>query len=181
MVVAPSLASGRFRGYHDIDLSGQGLAKEAALFRLSRECDYAMRALLELGRIGRQTWMPTTQVARGAGVPLPFLHKIVGKLARAGLVQTRAGPKGGLRLGMDLKAITLLCVFEAVEGPIVLSDCLVIPGTCRRAWTCSGRFALAELQEGMRHEMARITLARLLKSDVAAARRTPSSAASGRR
>ncbi len=132
------------------------------MLRLSRTCDYAMRALIELGRNRRRAWMPAVAVAQRAGVPLPFLHKIVGRLVRAGLVETRAGPRGGLRLRQEPRSISLLSVFEAIEGPLALSDCLDGAGACARSRRCTGRQALAGVQRSLQRDLNRITLARLL-------------------
>lgn len=132
-----------------------------------------MRALLALGRAGQRGWTPTAHVARSAEVPLPFLHRIVGKLARAGLVETRAGPGGGLRLGTEMRLITLLRVFEAVDGPLAISPCLALPASCSRSRGCAGRRALAGVQDSLRQELGRITLARMLTLGQARRRGAP--------
>ena len=43
------------------------------------------------------------------------IHRILAMLARAGLVASQEGAKGGTRLAMPAKNITLLAVYRAVE------------------------------------------------------------------
>ncbi len=50
------------------------------------------------------------------GLPPAYLLKNLRALARAGLLHTTSGPRGGYRLARPSEAITLLDVVDAIEG-----------------------------------------------------------------
>lgn len=52
------------------------------------------------------------------------LAKVLQRLARADLVNSVRGPKGGFSLARASELITLLEVYEAIEGPVEVRDCL---------------------------------------------------------
>ena len=49
--------------------------------------------------------------------------KVMQRLAKAGMVASTRGPAGGFVLAMKAKDITLLDIYEAIEGKIVDSEC----------------------------------------------------------
>lgn len=58
------------------------------------------------------------------------LSKVLQRLTRAGLVRSVRGPGGGHALGRSAEQITLLDVYEAIEGQIPSSSCLYSTGLC---------------------------------------------------
>jgi Rrf2 family transcriptional regulator, nitric oxide-sensitive transcriptional repressor len=59
------------------------------------------------------------------------LSKVMQRLHRTGLVSSTRGPKGGYRLEGPASAITLLIVYEVVEGPLDEMECLLETPVCR--------------------------------------------------
>jgi Rrf2 family protein len=53
------------------------------------------------------------------------LAKVMQRLAKQDLVESFRGPGGGFRLGVNMNNVTLLEVFEAIEGPFQPSNCLL--------------------------------------------------------
>ena len=58
------------------------------------------------------------------------LAKVMQRLAKIGLVDSVRGPQGGFKLGKPADQTTLLEIFEAVEGPIQKSGCLLGTPVC---------------------------------------------------
>jgi len=79
------------------------------------------------------------EVALALGGSEAHLSKVLQRLAKAGLVASDRGPKGGFRLAKRPREITLLAVYEAIEGPLEASNCLL-----GRA-VCNGRCILGDL------------------------------------
>jgi len=69
------------------------------------------------------------------GVSEFHLAKVLQRLAKNGLVKSSRGPQGGFTLGRRSDTITLLDVYEAVEGPLKDSACLMQRKTCKKE-TC---------------------------------------------
>jgi Rrf2 family protein len=68
--------------------------------------------------------VPTKEISESLNIPRPSAAKILGNLSAAGLIETREGANGGVRLGVDPKVVTLLSVFQAIElgRPLFKSD-----------------------------------------------------------
>lgn len=143
------------------------------MLRITRRADYALRLLLELSAAAPGGRTAARRLALRAGVPLPFLHKVGADLRRAGLLHAQPGTGGGLALAVPPHRITLRAVFEAVEGPVALSACLVRPDECPRAGHCPAHPALARVQAAVVGELEGITLQDML--DAAGAARLPAS------
>jgi Rrf2 family protein len=72
----------------------------------------------------------TRKIAERLQVSEAHLSKVLQRLARAGLVRSTRGPKGGNRLGKSADQITLLEVYETIEGPLVNNTCLLAAPVC---------------------------------------------------
>jgi Rrf2 family protein len=127
--------------------------------QITKQADYAVRAVLELARSNGSTGRLTAEeIAQRRGIPHAFLSKTLGLLADAGLVETRRGVKGGVALRRPPQQISLLDVVEAIDGPLDLCACVLAPADCRWTETCP----VHPIWLDMRHEMrTRLAAARL--------------------
>ncbi len=98
--------------------------------QITRQADYAVRAVLFLSKIEPDTRAATSQIAQEQQIPPSFLAKIVSQLSVAGLLQTSRGARGGVSLARPAEAISLLDVVEAIDGPILLNECVAGNGAC---------------------------------------------------
>lgn len=85
--------------------------------RLSKKGEYALRAMMALAKDGESA-MTITQVATSQDLPKKFLEQILLALKSAGLVRSKAGPKGGYILAEPARQITVGRILSAVEEPI---------------------------------------------------------------
>jgi Rrf2 family protein len=129
---------------------------------LTRESDYAVRALATLGADGG--FVQAARIAHEQAVPFDFLQKILRKLRDAGFVAVKRGPGGGFALAQPPAHITLLAVLDAVQGPLAVSLCLAGSYECPMQSRCPVRSRLAALQKQVRNSLNGITLADLLES-----------------
>lgn len=97
---------------------------------ITRQADYAVRAVLYLAGLTNGGRAPTSQIAKEQHIPPSFLAKIVSQLSVAGVVQTSRGARGGVSLGRSPGDISLLEVVEAIDGPINLNECVADPSVC---------------------------------------------------
>ncbi len=114
--------------------------------QITRQADYAVRAILHLARNGDQR-TATSMIAEKQRIPPSFLAKIVSQLSIAGLLHTSRGARGGVVLARAAKDITLLEVIEAIDGPIHLNECVGEKGACTFDDDCPLRPVWCDAQE----------------------------------
>lgn len=105
---------------------------------IARKTDYALRMLATLATDPAGV-VSVREVARANGVPYSFARSIQHDLALAGIVENSRGANGGMRLAVDPREVTLLCLLEAVQGPFALCGCDVAGadgGPCERRGSC---------------------------------------------
>lgn len=116
------------------------------MLQLTRDGEYAVRALLHLASQAPGELSLIKDIAEKQEVPKSYLSKIMQHLARAGLVQSRRGARGGFYLARPAAEITLRQAIEAVEGPIFLNVCLIRKGECHRDELCPVHLVWKEAQ-----------------------------------
>jgi len=104
--------------------------------QITRQADYAIRAMVYLAQLGAEHRAATSQIALDKKIPPSFLAKIVSQLSVAGLLQTSRGAHGGVSLARSPEQISLLDVVEAIDGPILLNECVGENGTCTFGDSC---------------------------------------------
>lgn len=114
--------------------------------QITRQADYAVRAVLHLANTGDQR-IATSMIAEAQHIPPSFLAKIISQLSIAGLLHTSRGARGGVTLAREAKDITLLEVVEAIDGPIQLNECVANNGTCTFEDDCPLRPVWCDAQE----------------------------------
>ena len=114
--------------------------------QITRQADYAVRAVLHLARTGDQR-TDTSTIAEEQHIPPSFLAKIISQLSIAGLLHTSRGARGGVTLAREAKEITLLEVIEAIDGPIQLNECVGENGICSFDESCPLRPVWCDAQE----------------------------------
>lgn len=107
--------------------------------QITRQADYAVRAVLYLAKLETDKRAATSQIAKEQQIPPSFLAKIVSQLSVAGLLQTSRGARGGVALAKPPAEISLLEVVEAIDGPILLNECVASNGVCVFGDTCPMR------------------------------------------
>jgi len=104
--------------------------------QITRQADYAVRAMVYLAQREPDHRAATGKIAREKGIPPSFLAKIVSQLNVAGLLQTSRGANGGVSLAKPAASISLLDVVEAIDGPILLNNCVGETSTCNHDEDC---------------------------------------------
>lgn len=82
---------------------------------LSRTSEYALRALIHLAQREKEWPISGVRIAGETGIPPKYLSKILGDLARSGVLESSPGKTGGFRLRRPAKEISLLEVLAPFE------------------------------------------------------------------
>ena len=111
--------------------------------RLTRGSDYGVRGMIYLARQPIDKISLIEEIAANEDIPDNYLAKIFQNLAKNGLVRSQRGPRGGFALARPAEEITLRETIEAIQGPLVLSECLDSRRGCKVDTRCSLQRALA--------------------------------------
>ena len=106
------------------------------MLRITKQSDYGIVLMTHFAAAEAGKVHSTRDLAAGANLPLPTASKILKALARAGLLASHRGVKGGYALARRPEDINLREVVEAVDGPIVPSVCCLSKSPCRRQDIC---------------------------------------------
>ena len=106
------------------------------LLELTREGDYAVRAMLALASHTAPTPLSRRQIAQDWQIPAGFLAHALRKLVDGGLVIPVLGRTGGYRLARAADRITLLDVVSVVEELPSGERCVMRGGPCLPDGTC---------------------------------------------
>ncbi len=134
------------------------------MLRINKRTDYAVRVMVALARREDGARLSTVEIQKEMLVPRPFLQRIVADLARSRLIVTQPGPNGGLQLARGKNEINLRQIYEAIEGPLLISECLTARGTCALDCACPVHSRWGKLQAMIVTELESITLYDLYKS-----------------
>ena len=133
------------------------------MLSLSHTTGYAIKALRCLSEPNCDN-RSTPEIARCAGIPRPYLAKLINSLARHGLVTARRGVGGGVSLARSADEITLLQIVVAVEGEHWLGECLLGLDECSDAITCPTHPLWLRIRGEITEELAKTTLAAVIRA-----------------
>ena len=88
------------------------------------------------------------------------------RMARAGLVTSVRGPRGGFSLARNPDSMTLLEVLEVVDGPIEDEPCLLGAPTCTAPGGCAIRRLNAQVKELVTERLGDLTVSDFDLSDL---------------
>ena len=129
--------------------------------QITRQADYAVRAVLYLSGLDNGRRAPTSEIALKQHIPPSFLAKIVSQLSIAGIVQTSRGARGGVSLARAADEISLLEVVEAIDGPIMLNECVFDANACVFGNNCPVQDIWCNAQENLVKTLSGTTFATL--------------------
>jgi len=86
--------------------------------KLQAKTRYGVRAVFDLAYHNAAGATQAKDIARREGIPLRYLEQIFQDLKRAGIVDSRRGPRGGYTLKRPPEAIRLGDVVRALQGPL---------------------------------------------------------------
>ena len=101
---------------------------------LSTSSKYAIKALISLSKVEAAKYQTVPNLAKLSDVPAPYLSKIMKVLSRKGIVESKKGLNGGIRL--TKKAISFFQICEVLNDPIVFEHCFLSNSKCNMKNPC---------------------------------------------
>ncbi len=102
----------------------------------SGTAEYALRAVFHLAARRGQGPEPGAEIAQALGVPTNYLSKILHALARAGVLKSTRGKRGGFELGRPAEEVSLLQVVSVFDNVDAHRRCLLGRAECSDERAC---------------------------------------------
>jgi len=131
------------------------------MIRMTKQADYGIVLMTCMAR-EPERFVNASELAADAQLPLPTVSKILKLLARADLLDSHRGVKGGYCLSRDAEGINVAEIIAALEGPIAITECIDdTPGECSQESFCGLRANWQRINHAIRHALENITLAEM--------------------
>ena len=111
----------------------------AGLVNIGEMGSLALHILIELAKtreLDVQARLNVNDLARRLGGSVHTIHKVTGRLVKAGMLDSSRGAAGGLKLKMSPDALTLMQAIEAVDGKVNSNSCLFAKRVCLQDAEC---------------------------------------------
>ena len=128
---------------------------------LTKDTDYAVRAIVYLAR-NSDGYKSSREISESEGIPLQFLRRILQKLTRAGLITSREGVAGGVKLDAKPGRIRVSDIIKIFQGDIELSECMFRKRLCAHRATCVLRARIQSIEAMVNKEFEKVTIATLV-------------------
>jgi Rrf2 family protein len=148
------------------------------MLRLTKKADYALMALKFLaeqpGAGARTAAEPSAcaqsakDIAQAYHIPPPLLAKILQTLAKSGLLVSHAGTNGGYALARTASSISAFEVIRVIDGPLFITSCITIHGSCDLAGHCTIKEPLRKVNDSIKDLLSNIYISDLVEAADAA-------------
>jgi Rrf2 family protein len=91
--------------------------------KISQASAYALHAMMYMVRHATQLPATSVMIAKAEGMPTGYVSKVLQHLAKAGFIRAVKGRSRGYVFSRPPEEVSLLELFEAVEGQPFFEDC----------------------------------------------------------
>ena len=135
------------------------------MLRLTKKADYGLMALKYLAeqavKPGATAAQSAKDIAEAYHIPPQLLAKILQTLTRANILVSTAGTNGGYALARAAADINAFEVIRAIDGPLFITSCITIHGTCDLAGHCTIKEPLRKVNDSIKDLLSGIRIADL--------------------
>ena len=102
------------------------------MIKISKMADYAVVVVFSVDSIFKKTskFVTSEEVSNESGLGLPTTNQIIKSLSKGGILSSRRGVGGGVKLAKGLGDITLLEVIQSIDGDVEVTDCAKKKSEC---------------------------------------------------
>ncbi|MGE3279178.1 MAG: Rrf2 family transcriptional regulator [Candidatus Altimarinota bacterium] len=129
----------------------------------SKKVDYGILLMASLPEAGEQSFRSLQDIAQEKRLSAGFLSQVMMPLKKAGLVQSKEGFNGGYQLSKLSTKITLSEIYQAIEGPLKLTECQDEARKCVCERSCPTKGMWTDLQHIMNNYLEQHTLSEFRK------------------
>ena len=128
------------------------------ILRLSEASIIAFHAMLHVASTVDRT-VTSHEIAETYNLSEAHIAKVMQRLVKAGYVSSIRGPGGGFAMARDPETVTLIELYELMEGPLGGSTCFLNLPVCGGGTNCIFGGLVGEMTTMIIEHMTRTTLA----------------------
>ncbi len=135
------------------------------MLRLTKKADYGLMALKYLAEQAESTSgsaQSAKDIAEAYHIPPQLLAKILQTLTKGGLLISTAGTNGGYSLARPASEISAFEVIRTIDGPLFITSCITIHGTCDLDSHCTIKEPLRKVNDSIKDLLSAIRIADLI-------------------
>ena len=130
------------------------------MLRLSKLTDYGTVVLSQMAREPERLYA-ATELAASVHLAAPTVSKLLKLFAKAGIVSSHRGARGGYSLARPAEAITAVQIIDAIEGPVAITQCSMSHSRCGIESVCGIGHNWQRISLAIRDSLQSVTLAQL--------------------
>jgi Rrf2 family protein len=100
----------------------------AKIFSMSDAASIAIHSMVLIAR--SENGINAVRIAEISGFSKNHISKVLQRLVKNGLLKSVRGPMGGFSMKQPPESISLLSIYEAIEGNLDLTDCPMAHDIC---------------------------------------------------
>jgi Rrf2 family protein len=132
--------------------------------RLSKKVEYGLMALQHMAAARNGPAMTAREIAERYNIPYDLLAKVLQRLARAGLIVSTQGVRGGYALARDPAQIPVSHIIRVIEGTApAITQCISEgPASCGVFSVCTIKSPLLKVQANIERAFDSMSLAEIM-------------------
>lgn len=91
------------------------------IFAMSEAASIGIHSMVLIAR--NETGINAVKIAENTGSSKNHISKVLQRLVKSDLLKSVRGPAGGFMLKKNAEKISLLTIYESIEGPMEITDC----------------------------------------------------------
>ncbi len=132
------------------------------MLRLSKLTDYGTVVLSQMARDPARLHA-AAEIAAATHLAAPTVSKLLKLFAKAGLVTSHRGARGGYSLARPADEITAVQIIDAIEGPVAITQCSMSHSRCGIEAVCGIGHNWQRISLAIRDSLRSVTLAQLAR------------------
>ncbi|MBN2366399.1 MAG: Rrf2 family transcriptional regulator [Calditrichaeota bacterium] len=124
------------------------------MLKLSKKVEYALIGMIHMSRKGDGELTTTRELINCYNIPPELMGKVLQRLAKADLIKSEQGVKGGYLLSRSTGSISVRDVLHTIDGTVKIVDCLKLDrdnANCDQSSACIIRSPMIIIQNKLEH------------------------------
>lgn len=109
----------------------------------------------------KNRFISSTEISNAVMIPLFYVRRILQKLAKNGIVISREGIAGGVKLKKKPEVIRILDLIKIFQGDIKISECMFRKKICANRSKCVLRTEIKKIEKMVEHKFSNMTIKKL--------------------